>query len=318
MNNTLLEGLVHPWQRHPIVEKTICTQGLPVWTMVMPVFNQEKRLKEVVSKIIKNAALKFNIVFIDDASDDASLDIIKLIARELKADKESKVTEVTIIHNPVPIYETACDNQGFKVSVTDYIIEIQSDIHIEEYGFDKKMIHAMSFLKLGAVSGRHVHSYSLLEGRRGWLKYPFELMAWRALKRWNYEGFGRLGYKIFDRMNRDELENVCFIGETVARGPWLLNKADLINLSYLDESSFFLGNDDHDYHRRLFEKLGKFVGYVPLDIYSICEDGSTRKPRVGVNKKIYDFLKQNKQGSLAFKAFMKRYKPFMTIKKIKL
>jgi hypothetical protein len=40
----------------------------------------------------------------------------------------------------LPIFETACDNQGFKLAMAEFIIEVQADIHIEEQDFDKKMI----------------------------------------------------------------------------------------------------------------------------------------------------------------------------------
>jgi GT2 family glycosyltransferase len=113
-----------------------------------------------------------------------------------------------------------------------------------------------------------------------------------------------------------ESEDACYISETVARGPIVFRKADLEKLDYLDESHFFLGNDDHDLCRRLFESGKRLVGYVPIRIYSIRDDGSTRQPRTGINEQVYEYLKTQKTGSLEFKAFLKNYKPYKAIKRI--
>jgi hypothetical protein len=236
--------------------------------------------------------------------------------KKKKKNKHKKVIDIFLIKNKTPLYETACDNQGFRLAKTKYIIEIQSDIHIEDFGFDRKMIDGMNKLNLGAVSGRHVHYFSMLEGRRAWLKYPFSLLSWRFFHSAK-EGEGRLGHKIFSRTKK-KMNNECFVGETVARGPWLLNKFDLEKLSYLDEKNFFLGNDDHDYHRRLFNKLGKSVGYIPLNIYSVIEDGATRKQRQGINKLIYEYFSINKKGSDEFRSFLRWYRPFKPIQKFDL
>ncbi|QDD01803.1 glycosyltransferase family 2 protein [Candidatus Methylopumilus planktonicus] len=307
---------IHPWQEQASLESIKFSRGKPVWTMVMPVFNQESRIKEVLSKVVANASLPFSMVLIDDASDDRSYARSLSFIQKLKKIKQKKVIDIFLIKNKMPLYETACDNQGFRLAKTKYIIEIQSDIHIEDFGFDRKMIDGMDKLNLGAVSGRHVHYFSMLEGKMAWLKYPFNLLSWRFFHS-TKEGEGQLGHKIFSRI-KGQIKKECFVGETVARGPWLINKFDLKKLSYLDEKNFFLGNDDHDYHRRLFQELGKSVGYIPLDIYSLIEDGSTRKGRQGTNKLIYEYLFKNKKGSKDFRHFLRFYRPFKPIKKFKL
>ncbi len=305
-----MHNLVHPWQVPAEETSKLITNKKAVWTLVMPVFNQEIRVCEVLSKIHKNAAYCFNVVIVNDASDDRSLHEILKFRDGLK----NKVGKFTVINNAVPIYETACDNQGFRFAETEYLIEIQSDIHVEEKDFDLKMIHAMNKLSLAAVSGRHVHSYSMLKGRRSWLTYPFQLFFWRVIGLGAPEGVGRLGMKIFEREIATE-KNVCFIGETVARGPWLVRKSDLEKTNYLDEKNFFLGNDDHDYHRKMFAEWGKRVGYLPIHIYSISEDGATRKPRSGLNKNIYEYLNEHKKGSVEFNNFISNYRPYMNVKK---
>ena len=190
------------------------------------------------------------------------------------------------------------------------IIEIQSDIYIEDYGFDRRMISAMQKYSLGAVSGRHVHNYSLIDNSSSWLRYPIKKIGYKYFKK--RESIGLVGNKIFSR-SRDLDYQKCYIGETVARGPWLLNKADLQVLGYLDQKNFFLGNDDHDYHLRLGKSLSKAVGYCPVNIYSVPEEGASRKKRSGTNLEIYDYLKKVKTGSLEFKKFLRSYSPYREI-----
>lgn len=309
----LNQSPVHPWQQSPEIRAETYSNETPIWSLVMPFFNQEQRLKGVLEKIIKNAQFAFEIILIDDGSDDGSISDIHQFMEWLKTSPVSKVTSVTLIHNPIPLFETACDNQGFRLARAEYIIEIQADIQVEEQGFDAKMIGAMNKFSLGAISGRHVHSFSMLEGRCAWFKYPFQLALWRIFGVGRKEGWGRLGNKIFERL--DESDHYCYVGETVARGPWLLRKSDLEKYHYLDEKNFYLGNDDHDLHRRMYLIDRKKVGHVPLDIYSIPEDGSTRKSRTGINQQVYDYLKSNKKGSHEFIKFMKRYRPYSALEK---
>lgn len=310
--------MIHPWQKKPIIKKFFLSPSAPIWTLVMPVYNQQNNLRKILDKVLENSSLLFDIILINDGSDDNSLEVMLDFFKYLSSLNKSKVCRFELINNVIPIYETACDNQGFRRARTEYIIEIQSDIYVQEYAFDKKMIHAMNKFNLGAVSGRHTHNFSLIENwKRAVFKYPLILIKWRIFKNFNPpEYVGLIDNKIYEKNIKHE--NVCYIGETVARGPWLLRKSDLKKLSYLDEDNFFLGNDDHDFNRRLFTELKKSVGYVPLDIFSVMTDGSSRKKRKGLNEKIFNYLRNNKRCSDTFNLFLRQYKPYKLIQKFKL
>lgn len=313
-----MKNRIHPWQTDPHIEILYFGESSDsVWTLVMPIFNQESSIKTVLTNIFRDAEYKFNVILIDDASDDNSIKIVKEFISQNNDLYAKKIGQITLVTNEFPIYETACDNIGFKMAETSYIIEFQSDIHIFHRGFDRVMLSAMKHYDLAAVSGRHVHNYSLIDGRLSWLKYPLKKLQWLLSAVDGDQGVGRLGSKIFTRLNECPA-GVCYIGETVARGPWLVNKLDLMKLNYLDESNFFLGNDDHDYHRRAYQQLNKLVAYTPLNIYSIESQGSTRKKRTGINLQIFEYLRENKFGSEGFKKFMKNYKPYFKIKEFKI
>jgi glycosyltransferase involved in cell wall biosynthesis len=302
-----MNSLTHPWQVNAKNNNLYCRDSsVPELTIVIPIFNQENGIIEVLRKIDTNTINSYDLILINDASTDSTLIMIDKYIEGLKKSEFSKVASVFLINNEVPIFETACDNQGFKLARTDYIIEIQSDIHIKEYGYDNKMIAAMRNLNLGAVSGRLAHQFSFLD-RLGWVKYP--LMKMRVRQGKILESVGLIGPSIFFSTNKKIIpSDICYVADTVARGPWLLKKKYLEELNYLDEKNFFLGNDDHDFHRRLRKIKNLKVGYVPIDIYSIASEGSTRRPRCGENERIYNWLKINKKGSFGFRWFIRTYR----------
>jgi GT2 family glycosyltransferase len=92
--------------------------------------------------------------------------------------------------------------------------------------------------------------------------------------------------------------------ETVNRGPWALLKRDLERHGYLDERHFFLGNDDHDYHRRLFEAEARRPLYVPMALRSPLAHGAVRRPRTGLNRRLFIALNAEKRGSPGFHRFL--------------
>ena len=289
---------IHPLQRTPAIIEYQHSQIDPIYTIVMPIYNQKENLDEVIKSINESSTIFHDMILINDGSSDGTQEKVEPICQNLK--DSNKVCNIKIITNPLPIYETACDNQGFRNAKTEYIIEIQADIIINEQGFDAKMISAMDKFNLCAVSGRHVHDFSYMVG-----KY-YETSS----------GVGLLGEKIFSKNNLPE--QGCYIGETVARGPWLVRKSDLVDVSYLDEENFFLGHDDHDYHRRVYELKKKLTGYVPINIYSIANNGSCRRKRSGLNKLIYHYLKMKKKGSAEYLDFLKNHDPYCSIKRYSL
>ncbi len=271
----------------------------------MPVYNQEDAILDIINALEFSTSEDHDLIMVNDGSSDATLERLK----EITKIKYSHLREITIINNPVPIYETACDNQGFRISKTDYVMEIQADIYINDLGFDSRMINIMEKFNSGGVSGRLTHGYSLLDEHAA-RKYPLRYLK-RLLKN---DAAGLIGDKI---ENIDtKYKNEIYQGETIVRGPWLLKKEHLESIGYLDEQNFFLGNDDHDLNRRLREKFNLQYYYVPTNIKSILRNGSTRRKRSGLNLKIFNFLKENKIGSTEYIKFLRNYKPYCPVTKI--
>jgi hypothetical protein len=172
---------------------------------------------------------------------------------------------------------------------------VQSDIYVRDTGFDALALHALAMTpQPAAVSGRCGHSFFGLRGA----------LVRAVLGGRRDECIGLCGKLIETPAVVDPLKDHVYRCETVPRGPWAVRKTDLERLGYLDERFFFLGNDDHDYHRRLFDASGRRPCYVPMTIDSPLRLGANRRPRTGVNRTVFEMLAREKRGSPAFRQFL--------------
>jgi glycosyltransferase involved in cell wall biosynthesis len=90
---------------------------------------------------------------------------------------------------------------------------------------------------------------------------------------------GKLGQLInSDLKTPDSLSRLIWIGETVMRGPLLIEKNKYLELGGFNIESFFLGYDEHDLFLRA-SLVGYRCGYVPIDFLSPLKSGTSRARR---------------------------------------
>ena len=297
----------HPLRQAPtLIHHSTVNAVQPQVTVVTPTFNCSAILADYVAATVASASLPFDWILVDDASDDGTPDRARALFEGLR---HPLVARATIVRNPIPIYETACDNQGFTLAETDVIIEIQCDIQVREPQYDRLFLRALGSSPVpSAVSGRCGHSYGMRTRKTHWLK--------RLLMGADRQWVGLCGSLIETPEVIEPLKGHVYRCETVPRGPWAVRKSDLERHGYLDERYFFLGDDDHDYLRRLAEAEGRRPVYVPISIYAPLCLGATRRERTGVNLEVYDLLRETKRGSPAFLAFMASLKAPSTPERI--
>jgi len=243
------------------------------YSLVVPVFNQENIIEEVVDRIFKKTIDSYELIIILDSCTDRTEQII---LKKL-CDLPDNLKRVKVFKYETPAFETTCDNFGFKAATGRYIIEIQADIYIYTYGFNKILTEPFrKYNDVLSVSGRCTHS----------------LFNWG-------DGVGKLGSKIETPLpghfsNYDSF----YVGDTCNRGPWALCKEKLSKLNYLDEENFVLGDDDHDLNIRGNITYGWVCGYVPIEIRSALSEGSTRKTRDTLNTEILEHRKNNSNGGI--------------------
>jgi glycosyltransferase involved in cell wall biosynthesis len=261
-----------------ILDKIVNENISPFFSIVIPIHNQESIIVKNIQSVLNNTSEKYYeiILIIDACSDNTELNLLNWI-QNINLENFKLLNKIIILKSEIPLFETSADNLGFFCSSGEYILEIQSDMEMIMYGYNMKLL--IPFLKndqIIGISGRCCHNYK------------------------STIGCGKLGLdcikNLIDLPNIDI--NSYYIGETCNRGPLLLNKHKLKELGFLDEVNYFLDNSDHDLFARAFFTKKWICGYVPIDVYSPLEDGSTRKPRNILNQKYYNIKIQLTQNSI--------------------
>lgn len=275
-----------------------------VYTLVLPVFNQELIISDLILSHDQHSSLPYNLISILDCCTDNSAEALMAALTSLNS---HNLVQATIITTQVPYFETACDNIGFLCSETDFIIETQPDLFVATKGYDHRLLSVLHDNRVSCVSGRCGHSYAEL------LKLP----KWKkrlGIKQAPHDTrIGLLGNRIeTDGLSIEDHHKTAYLCETVNRGPIAFRKKDLVSFDYLDQENFFLGNDDHDWNLRNWFMTGRLPAYVPIKITSKLEWGSTRKSRDPLNEMVFQGLKKRPDHS-SLSRFMPSYKPFCKV-----
>jgi hypothetical protein len=216
------------------------------------------------------------IIILDNCVDNTEKNILNYINNTIF--KENFV-KIIIIKQETPIFETSCDNIGFIISSGIYILEIQADMEMIEYGFNTKMCRALEkYNDIIGVSGRCTHTFVNN----------------------NWKSIGKIDSNANEPLDNMIDRNKLYIYGTCNRGPLLLDREKLIKLKYLDEQNFVLDDSDHDLFARAYYLFGWKCGYVPIDYNSPLINGSMRKKILQeieeINKNFLEIRKNRSNG----------------------
>ena len=109
--------------------------SMPLLTVLMPVYNAEKFLKDSIGSILKQTYSDFELLILDDGSTDNSLKIIRAYAKEDK--------RIKILVNKTNQGEAKCRNRLLKNSKTEFIAWMDSD----DISLEDRLQTQMDFLK---------------------------------------------------------------------------------------------------------------------------------------------------------------------------
>ena len=330
-----------------ILIKTFGEKSIPDVTFVVPVYNQEKYIRAHLVAIVKNSNLRHNLIIINDSSSDETHSKIIDFINEIGNSSDpihSKTIEIAYYRTFWPWFETRYDDFAFRIAKTKYLIEIQADMKILEFGFDLKLVAVMEENNdIFAISGRGIQPHSemviwIREGnysrkqiftqiyqrlRTYWRtfafnselvvlrnahqtkKYPTGLKTEESLlctqifpEEVDFAGNKRAGFlgplislipydseNLFTKCVREH-QNKIWVGDSIMRGPIILNKEFYEQCGGFNISAFFLGYDDSDLFYRASE-LGFRVAYMPILYSSPLEIGSTRKKRTLISRMFF-------------------------------
>jgi glycosyltransferase involved in cell wall biosynthesis len=257
-----------------VVKKLLCTEA-PfqktynqhteiVYSIIIPVYNQEEYIVENLKSIISNTLGTFEIIIILDFCFDNTEKNIFVFLENYHSPPDNFAVIQIFKNEDKPLFETKCDNIGFKNSKGKYCLEIQADMKMTCLGYNIELTKPFILLdNVIAVSGRCAHNL------------------------YNSNSIGKTGYNIEKTVDQLNIQkNKFYVFDTCNRGPLLLEKSKLSEMNYLDEDNYFLDDSDHDLMARSYIEKGYICGYVPIDFYAPLFLGSTR------NNNTYNFCKE--------------------------
>jgi len=240
------------------------------YTVVMPVHDQGPIIRRNLAALTECIRGSYEIIIVLDACEDES----KAAVLDYFSGSVTGTSRVIVIESDVPLFETVCDNIGFRLGCGKWFLEIQADMKMTEPGFNLRLSEPfLRYDNVIAVSGRCCHSLdqSEITGRGG-----------HAIER----PVASLGL----------YSNTFYVNEVCNRGPLLLDAAKTRSMGYLDETNFYLDYSEIDMVLRAYDSHGWICGYVPIDFDSPLCDGSTRKPRDALNTYIMNVRKNRCSG----------------------
>lgn len=221
-------------------------------SLVIPVHNQAAIMARTLDSVARNISGLHEIIIVADYCTDRTHAVCVEALETISVRPE--ICQATIISQDTPVFETTCDNIGFCVAQGEFIIEIQADMQLHDYGFDQRLVSALKkYDDLLGVSGRCTHHFN------------------------SVQGVGKLGERIEQPLSQDIDRSKLYMYGTCNRGPLALRRSMLKELKYLDEKNYYLLDSDHDLFARAFHAFGWRCGYVPTEVISILSEGTTRK-----------------------------------------
>jgi glycosyltransferase involved in cell wall biosynthesis len=96
----------------------------PSLTVVVPCYNEEKTIKQLITRVLEQDAVR-EVIIINDASTDNSLKLIK----------EFQDQRIVCLENAINLGKGASIKKGFQIATSEYVLIQDADLEYspEEY-----------------------------------------------------------------------------------------------------------------------------------------------------------------------------------------
>jgi glycosyltransferase involved in cell wall biosynthesis len=214
-------------------------------SVVMSVHNKAHYMEAFVSLLRRNTP-DAEFVLIDDGSTDGTGEILKR-----HADRFIRTED---------IWEVKANNVGLRAATGDYVAIIQDDDLVLADGWFAQCASFMADNDIHILGGRGIGHFYFRYGKDEALDTTqqkrrsgdFELYL-RQLHVWSFPEFnvGRLNFSpVPVQPAPDRQRAAVFLVEGTYRSPYIIARAVIDRIGYLDEIYSPLGYDDHDYCAR--------------------------------------------------------------------
>lgn len=135
----------------------------PSLSFVVPIHNQQNIIYNNLISIVENSTEPFELILINDASNDNSHSEIMRFLYFFNSTSKYKDNSFRYFRTRIPIYETRCDDFGIRESQGEFVVEVQADMKILARGFDSYLIAQLrNDPRIGVISCRGLHNFSFL------------------------------------------------------------------------------------------------------------------------------------------------------------
>ena len=198
----------------------IVNNSSPLISVIMPVYNAEKFLKPAIESILNQTFSDFELIIIDDNSNDKTADIIKSY-------NDNRIKHIV---NPNRIGFTNSLNQGLKIAQGDYIARMDADDISDPERFSKEIEFLEnnpdigvcgSWMKIIDENGKIINKIQLPVGSNviAWRLYfnncvahPSVILRRKVIDRVNYYNSDFVVAEDYDLWNRiikiSKIENI--------------------------------------------------------------------------------------------------------------
>lgn len=220
--------------------------------ILITIFNQEEIIERVLYGVLKNTTTSFNLILVFDGCTDRT----KPRAEKYLKHVTSSFLREIIVRDTPNLFETRANNYGFKLSTCKYLITIQDDMVIREYGWERRLtLPLRKFNDVLAVSARSAQDVVEI-GNGGKEKYA------------NQAAFET------NTLRRD----VFAVRDVGIRGPLALRMDYLKELNYLNDAYAPCALDDTELSLRAWRDKRYKIGVFGINFLSKKEWSKVSAP----------------------------------------
>jgi glycosyltransferase involved in cell wall biosynthesis len=226
-------------------------EQLTQFDIVLSIYNQEQLIERVLKGIVTHTTTPFNLILIFDGCTDKTEEIAR---KYLDKTKPRLLKNVLIDYAP-NVFETKANNIGFKKSREKFMITLQDDMVVNEYGWERRLTYPLrKFNDVFAVTARTAQDIGPMTEK---------------LESQNY-------FENHAEKKRGLRRNLFCVRDTINRGPVAFNMEHLRALNFLDENFSPSDLDDADLCMRAWLTKNLRCGVYWISYISKREWGKAR------------------------------------------